>query len=84
MKTVCQSRACTGCKACVNVCPHNAIRIADNMKYLDAEIDEQLCVDCGLCEKVCPNNTPVTKREPLVWKQGFGNPTENRALRSDC
>lgn len=71
MKTVCQGRECTGCKACVNVCAHKAIRIADNMKWLDAVIDESLCVDCGLCTQVCPNNTPVQKRPSVSWKQGW-------------
>lgn len=82
MKTVCQSRECTGCKACVNVCARKAIRIADNMKYLDAVIDEQLCVDCGLCAKVCPNNTTVSKKEPLAWKQGWAKQEELRARGS--
>lgn len=42
---------CTGCSACVSVCPVSAITINDNK----AVIDEQ-CVECGACISQCPNN----------------------------
>lgn len=71
MKTVCQLHECTGCKACVNICPHNAICVVDTMKSMDAVIDEDICVDCGLCAQVCPNNTAVQRRKPLSWNQGW-------------
>lgn len=79
MKIVCQINECTGCKACVNICPHNAIRVIDSMKSMNAVIDEDVCVDCGLCAQVCPNNTAAQKRPQLSWHQGWA---ENEALRS--
>lgn len=48
---------CTGCTACVNVCPHSAIEmIEDRMGFLYPKVSQQLCVKCGLCVKVCPAN----------------------------
>lgn len=50
-------RKCTGCAACVNVCPKNAIYMivaADGFEY--PHIDETICIHCGLCERVCGIN----------------------------
>ncbi len=41
---------CTGCGACINVCPVSAII----MKEGKAEIDMDKCIRCGKCHDVCP------------------------------
>lgn len=51
--TVCGKNKCTGCNACVNICPKKCIFLIDNVKSLDAVIDKDLCINCKLCEKVC-------------------------------
>lgn len=53
---------CTGCAACENVCPKNAIQMiiaADGFEY--PRIDEAICVHCGLCEKVCSINKSMNQ-----------------------
>ena len=46
---------CTGCGACYNVCPVDAIRmVPDRWGFLYPEIDPGSCVDCKKCENVCP------------------------------
>lgn len=46
---------CTGCHACLNICPKKCITMeSDNEGFLYPEVDLDKCVDCGLCEKVCP------------------------------
>ncbi len=40
---------CTGCGACVDVCPFGALSIVNDI----AEVDEQ-CNGCGACLDVCP------------------------------
>lgn len=52
--------ACTGCSACANVCPKQAIAmLPDSEGFLFPKIDNNLCVDCGLCEKTCPILNPI-------------------------
>lgn len=46
---------CTGCGACVQVCPKNCISWGEEeLGFLYPDVDEIECIDCGLCEKVCP------------------------------
>ena len=52
---ICEFDKCTGCHACYNVCPRNAIKmIEDEEGFLIPKIDEKLCIHCNLCKKVCP------------------------------
>ncbi|HEX2946774.1 MAG TPA: Coenzyme F420 hydrogenase/dehydrogenase, beta subunit C-terminal domain [Clostridia bacterium] len=53
-----EARLCTGCTACRQVCPRNAITMSANEEgFLYPSIDAEICNDCGLCEKTCPVNT---------------------------
>lgn len=52
---------CTGCSACVNACPKDAIHMisaADGFEY--PCVDETICVQCGICEKVCSIDKPLS------------------------
>ena len=41
---------CTGCGACVDVCPTEAITIDNGL----AVVDEGKCSECGVCVQECP------------------------------
>ena len=41
---------CTGCGACVDACPVDAIKLVDGK----AVVDEDTCIDCGTCVDECP------------------------------
>lgn len=41
--------ACTGCGACAEVCPADAITVDDT-----AKVDPELCTECGACTDECP------------------------------
>lgn len=59
-------KMCTGCGACVNVCPKSCISMqpdADGFYY--PSVDAALCVDCGLCRKACPAHQPLRLRGGL-------------------
>ena len=46
---------CTGCGACYNICPKNAIEMKLNHEGFWAPfINEKKCIDCGICSKTCP------------------------------
>lgn len=46
------SDKCTGCGLCVEVCPVEAIKVADDDV---AVVDADECTDCGACVDECPN-----------------------------
>lgn len=47
--------SCTGCAACSNVCPRQAIEMpTDKLGFRYPRILSELCVDCGLCRQSCP------------------------------
>lgn len=43
---------CTGCGACVEGCPVEAISLSNGK----AQIDGDKCVDCGVCVGECPTD----------------------------
>ena len=46
---------CSGCTACVNVCPENAILMKpDQEGFLYPEVQEALCISCAKCQRICP------------------------------
>jgi len=62
---------CTGCGACYNVCPVDAIKMkADGEGFLFPEIESSKCIECGLCLKKCPavnDDDNVNSHTPEVY-----------------
>lgn len=55
VKTIENNYFCTGCGACKNICPHNAITMQENSEgFFHPVIDESKCTKCNLCNKICP------------------------------
>jgi dissimilatory sulfite reductase (desulfoviridin) alpha/beta subunit len=48
------SEACSGCGACVDLCPDGAIDLDDTPR---PRIDTDLCMACGHCPRECPTGT---------------------------
>lgn len=50
---------CTGCGACYNLCPTNAIEMKHNSEgFLEPVVITDKCIECGLCLKKCPSYNP--------------------------
>ena len=51
---------CTGCSACVSVCPTGSISMKEDREgFLQPHIDTNTCIGCHKCEKTCPIITPI-------------------------
>ena len=82
MRTTVKPRGvCTGCGACVSVCPRGAVRMErDAEGFLYPAVDPALCVGCDLCEKRCPAGTAFPG-EPSAFR-GYNTKEEVRARSS--
>jgi NAD-dependent dihydropyrimidine dehydrogenase PreA subunit len=63
---------CTGCGACRDVCPKQAITMRDDL----AVINEKVCIQCGVCVEVCPVGAirEVVSAYEKLWKGGKAIP----------
>ena len=44
------SALCTGCRECIDVCPHAVLTMADGKAVIQ---DREACMECGACMKNC-------------------------------
>ena len=64
-----QKKECTGCSACYNICPKNAIEMIEDKKgFKYPNIDKEKCDNCKLCQKVCPIlNSNIVNNIPRAY-----------------
>lgn len=58
---LCNSSTCTGCGACSNICPTNAINLLPDKAegFYRPVINKELCVKCFKCRNTCPIISPL-------------------------
>jgi len=57
---------CTGCQACEEICPMNAVEM-DGEKII-ATVNLDRCIGCGLCVTVCEFDAIALKDKPMTEK----------------
>jgi len=72
-----ENNLCTGCAACENICPEDAIRLSwDRDGFSHPVIDQDKCINCGKCSRVCPvlkrlnhetEATPLKAKSPDIF-----------------
>ena len=59
--------ACTGCAACLNGCPVDAIHMNCNAEgFLVPVIDTVKCIQCGKCKAICPVCNEISDKGVLL------------------
>ena len=70
---------CTGCMACVDVCPKKcilSIEKKDGFRY--SVIDTEKCINCGKCYSVCPIETHEKHTEQQSLFAAYATDTAHR------
>ncbi len=66
MITLTTDKKCTGCTACEQICPKNAISMkCDKEGFLFPAIDDNKCIECKKCINVCSAENLPAKTEPV-------------------
>ncbi len=79
---VVKNKKCTGCSACFNICPANAISMKkDREGFLSPKIDFEKCIHCGLCNGVCPSLYPPPRDEQFPLPKVYAAWNKNEKVR---
>lgn len=73
---------CTGCTACMTVCPVSCISMSfDDEGFYFPKLDNNKCIKCGRCEDVChclsPNRVKINKNTYYGWNKDINKRFES-------
>lgn len=67
MEVITEKSNCSGCGACQNICPKNAISMHHKLEGTYPYVEQVKCVECGLCVKVCPINKETLLKSERIY-----------------
>ena len=79
MNQICSYELCTGCQACKEACPVQAIHMEENSRgFVYPQIDQSICINCKKCTKICPainpqEKNPVQETVYAAWTKDSSN-----------
>lgn len=78
---ICNPSHCTGCAACGDVCPREAIHmvLGENGHYIP-KINSEKCIDCKLCTNICSAEKKLSEVN-LETTRVYGGWAEDYSLR---
>lgn len=69
---ICKREICTGCEACLNICPVKCIWMKLSTEgFAYPVIDESKCINCGKCRKTCPSINDVERNNKSRFFMGW-------------
>lgn len=78
---ICSKEKCTGCFACYNICPKNAIdMIEDDNGFIYPYINKKKCIGCNMCKNVCPSIKFIKKSNPHSCYAAISKKNKTRSL----
>lgn len=76
-----KDKDCSGCYACVNICPKNCITMeTDSEGFKYPLVDYDVCIACGKCVKACPI---INKKELKREVKAYACINKNEAIRKE-
>lgn len=80
---ICKQNQCTGCFACVNICPKHCITmVEDEYGFIYPQIDEEQCIHCDACKRVCLNHREISYHGTLHTYAAWARSPEERQSSS--
>lgn len=82
MPELATKQTCTGCMACKDKCPKEAITSVigtDGHRYIGIDINR--CIDCKICEKTCPVVNSYSYGENNLRSKFYAGWSENKSIR---
>ena len=77
-------KKCTGCMACKNACPKNAIIIEEdsNTGFLYPKINNERSFNCNICTKVCPVKNKLSENQNKIEVYACKNKNDEIRMKS--
>jgi coenzyme F420-reducing hydrogenase beta subunit len=77
-----EKKRCSGCTACMHVCPVNAISMkTDQEGFNYPEIDKDKCIECNQCRKICPFNSNYDTKNNFEEPEVYAVKNKNEKIR---